>query len=120
MAFNSNGNVIDLDSRRKASQKETENSSQVAENASVLDISVKRQEILQDERRKVRRTILNEFIGAFIVIPQKGLCEVTMYDISEDGLSFDMEYEKGCLKDGEEVAMRIYMNQHTYFPLIIT
>ena len=115
MSFNNN--VIDLSAFRK---ERTSTSNEGGGDGQVVDFVEKRQEILQDERRQVKRTILTEFVGAFIVVPQKGLCEVSLYDISEKGMSFDLDYDKGSLRDGEEIAMRIYMNQHTYFPFSIT
>ena len=84
-----------------------------------MDLTERRQEILSNERRAVKRTILTEFIGAFIVIPKKGLCEVSLFDISSNGLAFDIESDKGHLKLNEEVAMRIYMNRQTYFPFVV-
>lgn len=119
-----NDNVINLDVRRKAktSREARANGQSTNEGnaATVVDLSERRQEILQEERRQVRRTILTEFIGAFAVVPQRGLCEVALYDISEHGLAFDLDFEKGRFDEGEEIAMRIYMNQHTYFPFTAT
>ena len=115
MSFDNN--VIDFKSRKKV--QENEGVKKTDQNAPVVDISERRQEMLQDERRIVKRTILTEFIGAFIVVPQSGLCPVSIYDISEDGLSFDLDYERGRLTLGEEIAMRIYMNKKTYFPFIV-
>lgn len=125
MSFNNN--VIDLKARReqqakknaKAHGKEQE-VGHVENPAAIVDMSEKRQEILKEERRIVKRTILTEFIGAFIIVPQKGLCPVALYDISEDGLAFDIERDHGFLAEGEEVAMRIYMNKKTYFPFVVT
>lgn len=115
MSFDNN--VIDFKARRKKSGTKEERTGESG--AHVVDISEKRQEMLQDERRIVRRTILTEFIGAFIVIPQSGLCPVALYDISEDGLSFDLDFERGRLTLGEEIAMRIYLNKKTYFPFVV-
>ncbi len=117
MNFNSNSNVIDLSARRKTSDEIKENNT-TDNSAAVVDMSERRKEIIKEERRTVKRTILTEFLGAFIVIPGQGLSQVSIYDISEKGMSFDMDLEQGSLKHGEEVAMRIYMNQQTYFPFI--
>ena len=117
-----NANVIDLRARkRKNAQKttveiEAKNSTQPA---SVTDITEIRQEIINDERRRVKRTILTEFIGANIIIPGQGLARVTLYDISEDGLAFDLDEQLGSFEPGESVAMRVYMNNKTYFPFIV-
>lgn len=120
-------NVIDLNTRRKTrDSKDSQNEKpqklsdlEAAGPAPLFDMTERRQEILQDERREVKRTILTGFIGAFIVIPNQGLVRVDIYDISEDGVAFDLEAKMGHFNSGEEVAMRVYMNQYTYFPFII-
>jgi hypothetical protein len=88
--------------------------------APVIDMTEKRNEILLQERRQVRRTILSEFIGAFAVLPRKGLLKVNLYDISDNGLAFDVEAAAGHFQVGEEIAMRVYLNQQTYFPFVVT
>jgi hypothetical protein len=110
-------NVIDISGRlRKKNRTRTVK----ADSAPIIDMTEKRAEIVAEERRKVKRTILSEFVGAMALVPRKGLLKVTIYDISEDGLAFDIEDEAGHFKNGEEVAMRVYLNQHTYFPFIVT
>jgi hypothetical protein len=80
----------------------------------------RREAILLSERRQVKRTILSEFIGAFILVPEKGLQRVTIYDISENGVAFDLDLDGGGLREGEEIAMRVYLNQFTYFPFVVS
>lgn len=87
--------------------------------ASVVDMTEKRQEILSRDRREVKRTILTEFIGAFVVLPERGLLKVALYDISDNGLSFDIEMLDGGFQSEEEIAMRVYLNHSTYFPFTI-
>ncbi len=84
-----------------------------------IDMTERRQKILSDERRRAKRTILTEFITAYIVIPQKGLQNVILYDISEQGLSFDLDIEFGVFKVQEELAMRVYLHHQTYFPFSV-
>lgn len=115
--MNKPNNVIDLKSRRPVRKKPSRKDKAVKA-APVVDMTERRNEILVHERREVRRTILSEFIGAFIVVPQKGLQKVSIYDISENGIAFDVEHESGALNLGEEVAMRVYLNQYTYFPFV--
>ena len=110
-------NVIYL-THRLAKQKETKTKAPVNP-AAVIDMTEKRNEILNQERRQVKRTILSEFVGAFVLIPRKGLLKVNLYDISENGLAFDVEAEAGHFALGEEVAMRVYLNQQTYFPFVV-
>lgn len=113
--MNKPNNVIDLKSRLPGRAKTTDKG---PEAAPVLDMTERRQEMLTHERRKVRRTILSEFIGAFIVVPNRGLHRVSIYDISEDGIAFDIDLGEGQLGKDEEVAMRVYLNNQTYFPFI--
>ncbi len=116
--MNKSNNVIDLKSRRR-NVSQTEVGGHEGDTAAVVDMTERRNQIIGDERRKVRRTILTEFIGAFLVVPERGLQKVALYDISDNGISFDTEYETGKLEVGDEVAMRVYMNHQTYFPFVV-
>jgi hypothetical protein len=109
-------NVIDLKSRRQIPTGKAHDS---VDAAPVLDMTERRNEMLTQERRKVRRTILTEFIGAHIIVPERGLQRVTIYDISETGVSFDVELGGGSFKEGEEISMRVYLNHQTYFPFVV-
>lgn len=82
----------------------------------LVDIGQRRAKVVAEERRQVRRTILTEFIAVHVVVPGHGLMKVTMHDISEGGLSFDLEPRSGFFKLGEEIALRVYLNHQTYFP----
>lgn len=110
-------NVIDLTQRLKSQKDNKKRKS--SGTAPVIDMTEKRNEILSQERRQVRRTILSEFIGAMAVVPRKGLLKVNMYDISENGMGFDVDLKAGHFMVGEEVAMRVYLNQQTYFPFVV-
>jgi len=72
------------------------------------------------ERRQVERTILSDLISGMIVLPEKGLAKISLYDISEEGLSFELPPGLGSYKVGEEIALRVYLNQKIYFPLQVT
>lgn len=111
------GKVLDFRSRHKhQSPLETKGASI---NSEVHDITVMRQEMLSRDRRDVKRTILTEFIGAFVVVPEQGLLKAALYDISDNGLAFDLELQGGGFGVGDEVAMRVYLNHSTYFPFTI-
>jgi len=112
-------NVIDLQRFLKGKGKGKAKSRTQPKPAPIVDMTERRTEKITEERRKVRRTILTEFIGAYVVVPQHGLFKVTVYDISEGGVAFDVEFGKGHFAVNEEVAMRVYLNQHTYFPFVI-
>ncbi len=92
---------------------------QTAEKASIVDIGLKRQEIIQEERRSVRRTILTEFIGVHTIVPGAGLQKCSLYDISTNGLAFDLVKKQGHFKAGESVVMRVYLNHKTYFSFVV-
>lgn len=120
-------NVIDISKRQNSRKKQDVDqevgqeisSESSASRADVVDMTERREAILSSERRQVKRTILTEFIGAFILVPEKGLQRVSIYDISENGVAFDMDLSGGGMREGEEVAMRVYLNQYTYFPFVV-
>ena len=112
------GKVLDLTTRLRA-----RNSSEIIKNdfkAEILDMTEARQEVLSKERRDVKRTILTEFVGAFVILPERGLMKVALYDISDNGVSFDIEMAEGHFAQEEEIAMRVYLNHSTYFPFTVT
>ena len=109
------GDVIDIRSRLKSQSK----SQQKGPQASVVDITEMRSEALSEDRRRVKRTILTEFISVHTVVPGMGLMKVALYDINLTGLSFDIGVKQGSFQVGEEVAMRVYLNQQTYFSFIV-
>lgn len=90
----------------------------MGQSAPVFDLVEPRQAILKDERRELRRTILTEFVGAFAVVPDRGLLRVSLYDISDEGLSFECDFEQGHFNQGDRVAMRIYLNHRTFFEFV--
>ncbi|MGZ3772384.1 MAG: PilZ domain-containing protein [Pseudobdellovibrionaceae bacterium] len=109
--------ILDITSRLK-----TRNSSETRKaegRAEILEFTEARQEIINRDRREIKRTILTEFVGAFAVLPDKGLLKVALYDISENGMAFDLELLDGGFNSGDEVAMRVYLNHTTYFPFTI-
>ncbi len=109
-------NVIDLKGRRKPNQRIV---SSEQEEANIVDISNIRSRTLDEERRKVKRTILTEFIAVHTLLPAIGLMKVALFDVNESGMAFDIEEGRGHFSVGEEVAMRVYLNSKTYFPFIV-
>lgn len=114
--MNKPNNVIDLKTR---SRKPGEGDDKTNGAAPILDMTERRNEMLTHERRKVRRTLLSEFVGAHVVVPERGLQRAVIYDISEDGIAFDIEVGGGKFEPGEEVGFRVYLNHQTYFPFIV-
>ena len=107
--------IIDIKSRKRTTPSK---SAPPASPGDVVDMTERRNEMLTEERREVRRTILSDFIGAFVIVPKKGLQRVAIYDISESGVAFDLGFDEGAFNTGEKIAMRVYMNQQTYFPFV--
>lgn len=110
------GKVIDIVDRIKSTKRSP---TTVKSKASVMDITEVRKEMINSERRTVKRTILTEFIGAFVILPDQGLLKVSVYDISDNGVAFDIDTEKPIFKENEEVAMRVYLNYKTYFGFVV-
>ncbi|MGE3975595.1 MAG: PilZ domain-containing protein [Bdellovibrionales bacterium] len=113
-------NVIDMTVRRQAQLTSQSIVKQArAVNASVENINEMRQSVLTQERRRNRRTLLTNFIGAFVVVPSVGLQAVVLHDVSGEGMAFDTLIESGCFRVGEEYALRVYLSRDTYFPLTV-
>src|SRR5687768_14891504 len=101
------GKLIDITSRVR-SQKDSGIPTQ--KGTPVVDMTVARAEMLNQERREIKRTILTEFVSAHAVVADRGLMKITLYDISDNGLAFDLDPEQGMFKEGEELALRVYLN----------
>lgn len=112
------GQIIDI-SKRLKSRNNKEKSKSSKTTAEVVDMTEAREEILNSERRVVKRTLLTEFVGAMAIIPEKGLLKVSLYDISEKGVSFNIEGNHAYFREGEEIAMRVYLNYKTFFPFVV-
>jgi hypothetical protein len=113
-------NIIDIRSRLKSQKQSAKGSEKPAGNeASIVDITEIRTEVLDEDRRKVRRTLLTEFIAVHTVVPGMGLMKVSLFNINDSGLAFDIDFKQGHFQVGEEVAMRVYLNHQTFFPFIV-
>jgi hypothetical protein len=115
-------NVINLFDR-KPKQSEKKPLLQKEENPTVekvVDLNEKRaQQVVTSDRRKSERVLLSDFISVQVVVPGFGLIKASLYDIHENGVSFDMESRHGKFKVGEEVALRVYLNRESYFPITV-
>ena len=87
--------------------------------AQPIDITARREAVLSEDRRKVKRTFLTEFISVHAVVPGLGLVRVALDNINSIGLAFDFEKARGTFQSGEEVHLRVYMNHFTYFPFTV-
>jgi hypothetical protein len=116
------GKVLDINERIKT-QKQVRSTSNIVKDEQLslmVDITEMRAAALRDDRRNVKRTILTEFIAVHAVVPEMGLVKVSLFDITRQGLSFDLDDRGGAFRAGEEVAMRVYLNHQTYFPFVAT
>lgn len=111
------GKLIDITSRLNHENNSKKVKSGTA--AMVMDMVEARQEILSSERRELKRTILTEFVGAFVVIPGRGLMRVSLYDISDNGLSFELDCNEGHFEEDERLALRLYLNHKTFFEFVV-
>lgn len=116
------GKLIDLTSRLKsvaADRNQFKGFSASEESTEVVNYAEKKRKMLFQERRQAKRTILTEFVSAMVVLPEKGLMKVALYDISDEGISFDVETSQGQFKIDEEISIRVYLNHKTYFPMTV-
>ncbi len=109
------GDIIDLKARRKGHETHEEE----VKKAPIMDITNLREQQIQSDRRDAKRTILNGFVGASVVIPGRGMLKVSLFDISKGGLAFDMSVDSGHFRENEEVAIRFYFSHNVYFPFIV-
>lgn len=75
-------------------------------------------ERISKDKRKVKRMVFGDLIGASVVVPHRGLVKITLHDISEGGLAFDMGSSHGQFQKGEDIYIRFYMGQDSYFPFL--
>lgn len=113
--------VIDIIGQIKARNHSENSNSQNNEGAEaeILPLTQVRQKAIRQERRSAKRTMLSEFIAAYVVLPERGLLRVGIFDISEKGMSFDLGIEEGSFGSGEKIAMRIYLNHRTFFSFVV-
>ncbi len=112
-------NIIDITQRlrrkRHDKQKPVTKAGADLDTQQPFDLTHTRRKQIENERREARRTVLEGFVGAAVVVPQKGLVNVVLHDISKTGLAFDMGLENGVFHANETINLRIYVNHKTYF-----
>lgn len=109
------GDIIDLKGRRM-----NENTNAVeTPRTPIMDITEIREKQIQHERREAKRTVIDGLVGFSVVIPGRGLLKVHLFDVSKNGLAFDMNVESGHFRESEEVAVRFYFSQTVYFPFVV-
>lgn len=68
-----------------------------------------------EERRRARRTAIQEGFQLYLAIPQTGMVRISLNDISKVGLSFRSDFDLG-LKLDQSIEGRIYLNPAFYLP----
>jgi len=76
------------------------------------------------ERRRTQRRTLLETFSFFAMVPKKGPHRLTVHDLSEEGIGFDLDIEGEAaaefpISQGEVFELRLYLNQALYLPLLI-
>lgn len=100
------------------SQSTTEsfvNPSEANQPQNVVDLTTLIREQGAADRRKVQRVVLGHLIASHVVLPNLGLVQVTIRDVDETGLAFEMESFLGRFTKGDQVELRFYLNGQTYF-----
>ncbi|MCM2324734.1 MAG: PilZ domain-containing protein [Oligoflexia bacterium] len=74
-----------------------------------------------ERRRSRRRTVLSTF-SLFVVIPKKGFHRLSIRDVSDQGIGFELDVEGESPQDfpvstGEELSLNFYLNQSLYLQL---
>lgn len=112
------GNVIPFRARTESEKQNSvfkDDSDQGGPEGAILDVTERIQANQSDDRRKVKRVVLNEFISAHVFVAGRGMMKVILKDIHEDGLAFEIDEREGHFNRGETLEFRFYMNHETYF-----
>ncbi len=77
---------------------------------------------MKDERRKTTRRKILESFSVFVSIPKKGGYRLPVHDMSEGGISFDLDTDGEDLdhfpaQSGEKLEVHVYINQSVFVPL---
>jgi hypothetical protein len=83
--------------------------------SSVLDMTQRIQDRQAEDRRVVKRVVLNEFISAHVFVAGRGLLKIHLKDINDLGLAFDITEKEGQFTRAEILEVRFYLNKQTYF-----
>jgi len=88
----------------------------------VIDFGAKREEKLQEKRRRTERIFFQHLLGIYCVTGNSELQQVEFVDVSEDGCAFQVPFKDNVAgpTEKENVPMRIYFSQDTYLPILVT
>ncbi|MCC7440687.1 MAG: PilZ domain-containing protein [Bdellovibrionales bacterium] len=88
----------------------------------VIDFNSKREERLQEKRRKTERIFFKHLLGIYCVTGNSEMQQVEFVDVSEEGCSFQVPFTDNVAgpKEKENIPVRIYFSQDTYLPILVT
>ncbi|TDJ07563.1 MAG: hypothetical protein E2O68_03410 [Deltaproteobacteria bacterium] len=91
--------------------------------AKILDFQKKRAEVIEEKRQGLERLMFKNVLGAYAVMEENGdIFPITLNDISYDGLSFEIPYNKRAAEkfsQGTEIKLRMYFSKHSFIPVFI-
>lgn len=89
----------------------------------VLDFVKKREEAIEDRRRKFERIMFDNILGTYTVLNLDGtIYPVKLMDISHDGLMFEIPYDSKKGKKYEknsEIMLRMYFSEKRFIPVAV-
>ncbi|MEE2743733.1 MAG: PilZ domain-containing protein [Bdellovibrionota bacterium] len=89
----------------------------------VINFEEKRSGNIEKKRRKFERIMFKNILGAYAVVNEsEDLFQVSLIDISRDGIQLEtpiVKGQKGHFEKGEEVNLRIYFTSNSFLPILI-
>ncbi len=87
----------------------------------VVDFSQAREQKLQEKRRKNERVFFKNLLSVYTVTAQSKMAAVELIDVSEEGCSFQIPYDRKnpWPKDVSEFPIRLYFSQDTYLEIFV-
>lgn len=86
----------------------------------VVDFIETRARRLEEKRRKTERIFFKQIMGIYCVVGDHELFPIDIVDMSEEGCSFQIEfnpYSSPWPEETKEIPLRLYFTQDTYLPL---
>jgi hypothetical protein len=84
----------------------------------VVDFSEKRAKKIEEKRRRTERRFFDNVLGVYSVVQGIKPREITLLDLSEEGLAFHIETESGPWPTSlEPIALRLYFTSDTFLEI---
>lgn len=108
-------NILKFPGSKAPLRPNDESNQASADQTQVHDITQRIQDRQAEDRRKIKRVVLNDFISAHVYIPGRGCLKIALKDITDKGLAFEIDEKQGQFTRGENLEIRFYLNHETYF-----